>query len=195
MLTDFQNSFTDGLDSKFAIKSFIKYPHNILNMLLRYLVKYRCPKNCRAQEMSEENCHARLRHSNSCRQSSSTVMLPLFNSLTKRILSGHTENPIECTDLLLHRQKMFGKIYETLFHQTLVAHDNKNAFAYESLSVNESKVFYTSDWYLLILKVRINGLHNETTVNNIFASHTRSTASSSFLSTTVPVTSPNVDAF
>jgi len=37
--------------------------NDTLNVLLHYLVKYLCSKNCHAQDLSEASCHAKLSHS------------------------------------------------------------------------------------------------------------------------------------
>jgi len=53
MLTDFQNSFTGRLAGKFATKSYLNIPPD--------LVKYLCSNNRNAQEVMEANCHVKLR--------------------------------------------------------------------------------------------------------------------------------------
>ena len=62
MLTDFHNSFTDRLSGKRATNR-VQMSQHTLAMSLHYLVKYLFSKNCYGQEVTEANCHARLRHS------------------------------------------------------------------------------------------------------------------------------------
>jgi len=60
MLTDFQNSFTDGLNGKFATNSCLNIPPH-LKRVATLPLKYLCSKNRNAQEVIEANCHVRLR--------------------------------------------------------------------------------------------------------------------------------------
>jgi len=50
--------------------------------------------NYHAQRLSEANHHRSLNHANSHGKNTCTVMLELFNSLTKGIHSHHTKNPM-----------------------------------------------------------------------------------------------------
>ena len=52
MLTNFQNSFTDTLSGKFAIKIYLNIPAH-----LRYVATLPCSKNRIAEEVTEANCH------------------------------------------------------------------------------------------------------------------------------------------
>ena len=73
MLTDFQNSFTIRLCSKFATDSYLNIPP-----YLKYVATLRCEIsmliNRYAQEVIEANCHVRLSHSK-------TVLKYLFGKI------------------------------------------------------------------------------------------------------------------
>jgi len=62
MLTDFQNSFTDGLIGKFAINSLLNIPSN-LKCIATIPCEISVFKNCHAQGLSAVNCDVSLSHS------------------------------------------------------------------------------------------------------------------------------------
>jgi len=84
MLTDSQSSFTGRLTSKFSIKSLLNVPPH-----LKHVATLPCErskivqnvKNCHAQELSEANYKDSATQNS--RKNSCSVMLVLFNSLTK----------------------------------------------------------------------------------------------------------------
>ena len=65
MLTDFQNSFTVRLSSKFLLKSYLSIPPCV-----KHVATLPCEmsmfKNRNTQEVIEANCHIRLSHSTNC---------------------------------------------------------------------------------------------------------------------------------
>jgi len=62
MLTDFQNSFTDGLSGKFLVTKWLNIPPHLKRVAtLPYeIIVF---KNRNDPELCEENCQARLSHS------------------------------------------------------------------------------------------------------------------------------------
>jgi len=62
MLTDFQNSFTNRLNSKFVVR--IPQPLKCIAVLvLPCVCQMLVLKNVHVPELSSANCHAKLRHS------------------------------------------------------------------------------------------------------------------------------------
>ena len=90
MLTDFHNSFTDRLASKFAIKSTLNIPPHLTNV-----ATLPCEisgfKKCRTQGLNNSNCHVRLSYPKSLLKYTCPVMIPLFNSVIKILLAAMLE--------------------------------------------------------------------------------------------------------
>ena len=61
----FKKKFTVRIDSKFAIKLYLKIPP-YHNHAVHYLVKYLCSKNRRAQEVSAAKCLVDLATQKNC---------------------------------------------------------------------------------------------------------------------------------
>ena len=84
MLTDFRNSFTARLGSKFAIKSALNITPHLTNVatLPCEISEF---KKCRIQGgLNNSNCHVRLSYPKS--SSACLVMIPLFNSVITILL-------------------------------------------------------------------------------------------------------------
>ena len=90
MLTDFHNSFTDRLSSKFTIKSTLNIPPHLTNVAT---LPCEIPefKKCRTQGLNNSNCHVKLSHSKSLLKYTCPVMIPLFNSVIKILLAAILE--------------------------------------------------------------------------------------------------------
>ena len=94
--------------------------HHTLNVLLHYPVKYRCSKNCHAQDLNEASCHAKLSHSKQLLKNSLQWFSIIFYLVhwLKDIQSGHseiftvwlytsaaTQKKRYCNKMLLHNDK------------------------------------------------------------------------------------------
>ena len=94
MLTNFQNSFTDRLSSKFLVTRLLNIqPHiKCVTTLPCEIVVF---KNRNDPELCKENCHARLSHSKHLPKNIYPVILASFPFTDEKIFSGHTEKPTE----------------------------------------------------------------------------------------------------
>ena len=92
MRTDFHNSFTNRLISKFAITSIPNIPPHLINVatLPCEISEF---KNA-VLRLNKSNCHVRLSYSKSLLKYTCLVIIPLFNSLIKTLLAAMLEYPI-----------------------------------------------------------------------------------------------------
>jgi len=146
MLTDFHNSFTDRLASKFAITTTLNIPPHLTNVatLPCEISEF---KKCRTQGLNKSNCHVRLSYSKSLLKYICLVMIPLFNSVIKILLQALLKYPIvDYTQLPRQRKICRGKKPQLTSGRS--ATDNVN------LSVSESN-WSTASLYLLMLKSKL----------------------------------------
>jgi len=86
MLTDFQNSFTDRLSSKFLVTRLLNIqPH--LKCVATLPCEIAVFKNRNDQELCEENCHARLSHSKHLPKNIYPVILASFPFTDEKIFT------------------------------------------------------------------------------------------------------------
>jgi len=151
MLTDFHNSFTDRLASKFAIKSTLNippYPTNVATLPCEISVVQKC---C-TQGVNKSNCHVRLSYPKSLLKYTCLVTIPLFNSLIKMLLAAM----LEISNHWLYatattKKRCRGKKAQLTSGRSVT--DNVN------LSVSESN-WSTASSYLLMLKSKLFCLKN-----------------------------------
>ena len=147
-------------------------------MSLHYVVKYRCSRNCHAQDLGEASCHARLSHSKQLFKKSLQLFSPCLVHWLKDIQSNHTKNPTVWLYVSAATQK---KRYSVKMPLRIISGQLVTDNAYQRASQNGllRLIFVTT-------KVRINGLTNVTTVNSsFFISYVKSMANSSSYCRTV----------
>jgi len=147
MLTDFHNSFTDRLASKFAITATLNTPPHVTNVatLPCEISQF---KKCRTQGLNESNC--RISYSKSLSKYTCIVMMPLFSD--KDTLSGHAKNIPPLTVRNCHDKEKMPRQKSQLTSGRSVT-DNVN------LSVSESN-WSTASSYLSMIKSELLCIKN-----------------------------------